>query len=184
MLFFEHCGEPFIGGTAVVHQQNAALAPLLRDRLPLRALDADLARRRRAHPQFVGHHLQARQRTHARNQCDVRDRLGEKVIGTGLQTRDPVRRLIERRHHHDGNVVRRRIALELAADFEPVETRHHHVEQHDVAFGAFAGRQRLGAAIGGRHVEILGGQPRLEQLHVRGNIVNDKDSCGHENFSF
>ena len=57
-----------------------------------------------------------------------------------------VGRLVERGHHHDRNMVGRRVGLEPAADLEAVHVRHHHVEQHDVAFGALADRQRLGAA--------------------------------------
>ena len=40
-----------------------------------------------------------------------------------------------------------RIALEPAADLKAIHVGHHHVEQHDVAFGALADRQRLGTAM-------------------------------------
>ena len=72
-----------------------------------------------------------------------------------------------------------RIGLEPAADLEAVHVRHHDVEQHDVAFGALAERQRLGAVIGRRDVEIFGRQPRLQQLHVGRNVVDDKNARGH-----
>ena len=83
-------GEPFVGGLAVIDDQDAALQALLGDRLALGALDADLARSHRAHAQFVGHHLQPGQRTHARDQRDVGDRLGEEIVGARLA--DPATR--------------------------------------------------------------------------------------------
>ena len=52
--------------------------------------------------------------------------------------------------------MRCRIALQQAADLEAVHIRHHHVEQHDVTFGALAGHQSLRAIVGGSDVEILG----------------------------
>jgi hypothetical protein len=42
------------------------------------------------------------------------------------------RRLIERRHHDDRDVLDARLGLEPAANFEPVHTGHHHIEQDDV----------------------------------------------------
>ena len=55
----------------------------------------------------------------------------------------PVGRLVERRHHHHRHVVGDGIGLEPPADLEAVHVRHHYVEQHDVAFGALADRQRV-----------------------------------------
>ena len=62
------------------------------------------AARSRACAQFVGHHLQAREAAHAGEQRDVVDRLGEEVVGAGLQALDAVGRLVERGDHHDRDV--------------------------------------------------------------------------------
>ena len=70
-------------------------------------------------------------------------------------------------------------ALEPPADFEAVQVGHHDVEQHEIALGALADRQRLAAAHGGDDVEILGRQPRLEQLDVGRHVVDDKDAGSH-----
>ena len=75
--------------------------------------------------------------------------------------------------------MRGRVGLQPPAHFEPVHVGHHHVEQDEVAFGALADRQRLGAAHGRDHVEIFGRQPRLEQLDVGGDVVNDENAGGH-----
>ena len=70
-------------------------------------------------------------------------------------------------------------ALEPAADLEAVHVGHHHVEQHDVAFGALADGQRFLAADRGHDVEILGRQPRLQQLDVGRHVVDDENAGGH-----
>ena len=43
-----------------------------------------------------------------------------------------------------------------------------------------ADMQRLRTAPRGSHLEILGRQPRLEQLHVGVDVVNHKHAGGHE----
>ena len=139
--------DPLVGRLAVVDDQDAAAAAGVVDRLAFRVLDADFLRGQRAHAQFVGHHLQPRQRAHARDQRHVGHRLGEEIVGAGFQAAHAVGRLVERGHHHHRNVMGGGIGLDPAADFETVHVRHHHVEQHDVAFGALADRQRLGAVM-------------------------------------
>ena len=71
-------------------------------------------------------------------------------------------------------------AFEPPADFETVHVGHHDVEQHQVAFGALADRQRLLPAHGGDDVEIFRRQPRFEQPDVGGHIVDDKNASGHD----
>ena len=43
-----------------------------------------------AHAQLVGHHLQAHQAAHAREQRRVVDRLGEEIVGARFETGDAV----------------------------------------------------------------------------------------------
>ena len=80
--------------------------------------------------------------------------------------------------------MRRRIGFQPAADLEAVHVGHHHVEQDDVAFGALADGKRFRAAGRGQHVEILGRQARFQQLDVGGDIVDDQDTRGHEDFPY
>ena len=84
-----------------------------------------------------------------------------------------------RRHHDHRNVVRGGVGLEPPAHLEAVEVRHHHVEQHHVAFGALADGQGLLAAHRGHDVEILGRQPRLQQLDIGRHVVDDEHAGGH-----
>ena len=128
--------QPLIGRLPVVDQQDAAALAGIGDGAALGRLHADLERGDGAHAQLVRHHLQPRQRAHARDQHDVGDGLGQEIVGAGFQSAIAVGRAVERGDHHDGNVVRGRIGLEAAADFEAVHVGHHHVEQDDVAFGA------------------------------------------------
>ena len=48
------------------------------------------------------------------------------------------------------------VGLQPPANFEAVHVGHHHVEQDEIAFGAFANRQRLGTARRCHHIEIFG----------------------------
>ena len=87
--------------------------------------------------------------------------------------------LVERRHEHDGDMVRLGVGLEPAAGLEAVHAGHHDVEQDDVDALALADVERFLAAAGRENVEVLGREPRLEQLHVRQDVVDDKNSRGH-----
>ena len=49
----------------------------------------------------------------------------------------------------------------------------------DIDALALADLERILAVAGGQNVEILGGQTGLEQLHVRNDVVNDKNSSRH-----
>ena len=171
--------QPLIGRLAVVDQQDAAALAGVGDCTALGRLHADLERGDGAHAQFVRHHLQPGQRAHARDQHDIGDGFCQEIVGAGFQPAVAVGRAVERGDHHDGNVMRGRIGLEAAADLETVDIRHHDVEQDDVAFGAGADRQRLGAVRGGHHVEIFGGQAGFEQLDVGRDVIDDENTRGH-----
>src|SRR5262245_24950163 len=52
-----------------------------------------------AHPELIRHHLQTDKAAHASKQGRVVDRLGEKIIGAGVEAGHTVARLIERGDH-------------------------------------------------------------------------------------
>ena len=145
MLGAQHRRQPLIGRRPVVDQKDAPALAGIGDRTSLRRLHADLQRGDGAHAQLVGHHLQPRQRTHPRDQHDVGHRFGQEIVGAGLKAAHAVGRAVQRRHHDHRNEMRRRIGLQPAANLKTVDVGHHHVEQDDVAFGAGADLQRLGA---------------------------------------
>ncbi len=95
---------------------------LLGDDLEVAEGELVVAARDRAHaPQ---------QRPDARRELLRGERLGEVVVGAGLQTGDHVVRVGAGRHHHDRHVAR---AAQVAAQLEAVDARQHDVDQHDVA---------------------------------------------------
>ena len=181
VLGAQHRRQPLVGRRPVVDQQDAPAPAGIVDRAALGGFHADLERGDGAHAQLVGHHLQPRQRTHARDQHDVGDRLGQEIVGAGFQAAHAVGRAVERGHHHHGNEMRRRIGFQPAANLKAVHVGHHDVEQDDVAFGARADLQRLGAVAGGQHVKIFRRQARFQQLYVGGNIVDDQNTRRHRN---
>ena len=69
---------------------------------------------------------------HAREQLGLIDRLGEEVVGPGLEAVDPLLGRIERRHHDHGEDAGRRVLTDPAAHFVAGHARHHHVQQHQV----------------------------------------------------
>ncbi len=179
----ERLRHPLPRGLAVVDDEDVGAAAGVGDRLVGGVLEPDLARGDRAHAQLVGHHLEPHQRADAGDQHEVGRRLGEKIVGAGVEAAHPVARLVERGDHDHGNVLGDRIGLEAPAHLEAVHVRHHHVEQHEVAFGALADRQRLGAVRRAHHVEIFGGELRLEQAQVRRHVVDHENPGGHRRSS-
>ena len=71
------------------------------------------------------------------------------------------------------------LGLDVPARLEAVHAGHHHVEQNDVDALARQHVERLLAAIGGQHLEVLGLKPGFEQLHVGQNIIDDEDAGSH-----
>jgi hypothetical protein len=75
------------------------------DRLAGGVFESDFARGERAHAQLVGHHLEPHQRADPGDQHEVGRRLGEKIVGAGVEATHPVARLVERGDHDHGNVL-------------------------------------------------------------------------------
>ena len=111
--------------------------------------------RRLAHAKLVGHHLEAHEAAHAREQRRVVDRLREKIVRARVEARHAVGRLVERRDHHDGNMRGLGIGLDAAADFEAVHARHHDVEQHDIRRVLLDLGERFLAVERGHDFEVL-----------------------------
>ena len=133
----------------------------------------------RPRAQFVEREAQARERAHAREKSDFVNRLGQEVVGAGLKSRQPVGGLIQRRHHDNRNMRSRRVGLEAAADLEPVHSRHHDVEQNDVAVAVGADLERVRAVAAGQDVEIIGRQASFKQFEIGSDVVDDQNARGH-----
>jgi hypothetical protein len=87
--------------------------------------------------------------------------------------------LVERRHHHDRQVGRRRVGLDPAADLEPVHARHDRVDQHEIGMALGDHPQRLRAVMSDDHVHVLGRELRLEQRDAARRIIDQEDARAH-----
>ena len=112
--------------------RRAGCAPARRRRARPPAPAAEAAANLFALAPFLHHPPQPHQRAHAGEERDVVDRLGQEIVGAGLEAAQPVGDVRQRRHHDDRNVGGARVGLQPAAYLEPVHARHHHVEQDDV----------------------------------------------------
>ena len=130
-------------------------------------------------PQFVRKHLEPHQALDAAKQGNVIHRLGEEVIGPGLQAAHPVFQLVKGGHHDDRNMLRGRLGLETLAHFDAVNARHHHVEEHNIGFGALHRLQRIHAIHGGDDFKVFGRKLGFQQTDVCEDVVYDKDSGCH-----
>jgi hypothetical protein len=132
-----------------------------------------------AHAQLVHHLLQARQRAHPGEERDVVDRLGEEVVGAGLQAAHPVRDVGKRGDHDQRDVACLAVRLQATAQLETVHPRHHDIGQDQVGRLAVRQLDGRGAVRCGDHVEVLGGQLDLEQFDIRRNVIDDQNPGGH-----
>jgi hypothetical protein len=53
------------------------------------------------------------------------------------------------------------------------------IKQNNVAFAAGAKCQGIGAVRRGQNLKIFGAEPRLDQLEIGDEIVDDQNQCGH-----
>jgi len=180
MLVLERLDDALRRTVPVLDQENSSAAPELIEPQPHGRGKAHLLLGRGTHQHLVGEHLEPRQIFHARDQRDIVDRLGEKIVGTRLKSLHAVRRLVERVDDDHGNMLRARIRLQPAADLEAVHARHHHIEQDYVGPLPRTDMQRFRTVPCGAHFEILGRQPRFEQLHIGFDVVDDEYACGHD----
>jgi len=72
-----------------------------------------------------------------------------------------------------------KIGFQPAANLEPVHARHHHVKQDDVARSWAQIDKASGPLVARSTSKIFCAQPRLEQLDVGQNVVDDQNTRGH-----
>src|SRR5581483_11613462 len=77
----------------------------------------------------------------AREQLLQRERLGEVVVGAGVEPTDPIGHGVARREHENGGP--HPALAQLARDRDPVHAWQHHVEHHQVVRAALRARQTL-----------------------------------------
>ena len=114
-----------------------------------------------------------------------RERLHQVVVGAGLEPLDAVGDRVARGQHQD----RRAAALgaKLAADLEPVDAGHEHVEDDQVGADLRGAREALAAVGGERYLESAELERPLERSAHRRLVVDDQQlppveisrSCNH-----
>ena len=104
------------------------------------------------------------------------DRLGEVFVGAGLESRHHVLGVGLGGAQDDRHERQRRVALELLADLDAVDLRHHDVEQNQVGQKRPDGGQRLLAIGGLLELIALRTEPRHENVAVGFVVVDDQDT--------
>ena len=100
------------------------------------------------------------------------ERLGDVIVGAGLQPDDPVHGVARRSHHDDADAAAP--LAQPARQREPVFARQVDVKQHQRRSLALDEPMQRGAAIDGADPEILPGEIIGEQLPLR-RLVFDHD---------
>jgi hypothetical protein len=109
----------------------------------------------------------------AREQTLRLDRLGEVLVGLGVEATELVLLRVESRQHHDRYVVRQ--AAQLAAHVETRDVRQSNVEQHKVRPAIPHGREGLAARADRLHSERLAFQQRDEVRAQTGLVLDDEN---------
>src|SRR2546423_1375542 len=119
------------------------------------------------------------QRSHAGQQLVELERLGEIVVGAGVEPPHHVLRRIARGEHQDGRLTT--LAPQLRRDLKPVLLRQHHVQDHEVVVVHV--RQGGGFLTIRRNVDRipLFPEPLLDEAGDLPIIFHDKDFHGSEN---
>ena len=162
-------------------QQQVKLAVGQSDRLP-----ADGHRsRRRGHGQIPDRDLQrhrrggsrgtTQHRAHPQCQFTRAERLGQVVVGTGLQTGDPVVLLVERgqQDHRHGEVA---ALAQRPAQRQTIGAGHHHVEHRDVDPLGAEYPQRLVAVADNPDLMAVAFEVTAHDIAHDGIIVGDQNT--------
>ena len=112
---------------------------------------------------------------HARNQRRMLDRLGQILVGAGIQAMHDVLQRGFRGHQDDRHVRQRSIGPNLPGDLEAIQLGHHHVEEHEVGQQRTNRLQRLLAVDRLRGLVAPARQARLQDLAVVRVVVDDQD---------
>ncbi len=117
----------------------------------------------------------AQQRPQASEQLLERERLGEVVVGPGVETLDPVTDGVARGEDEDRYVVAG--GAQRTGRLDPVEARHHHVDHHDVGVLGADRHQALGP-VGGEHDVVPVELQRPAQRVAHRAVVVDDEHAG------
>ena len=118
--------------------------------------------------------LDAQERAHARQQLAVVERLGDEVVGAGLDRLGLLRPDAGGDHDHRqerGVLVR----ADAAAHGVAVHPRHDHIEEDEIRVVLLDQLQRLFPGHGRKHLVAARHEHCLEEPDVLRNVVDDED---------
>ena len=122
--------------------------------------------------QRVVNTLQPQRRADASDELGPVYRLRHVVVGAGIESADPVSRVLEGRDHHDRQEPSLRKSLDPLAYLEPVQAWHLHVEQHNIGSGRFD-RPKCGHPIfRGADLAVDAIEAGRDELAVRQAVVD------------
>lgn len=119
------------------------------------------------------------ERVHAAHQLHHAERLGQVVVGAGIEAAHRVELRALGREHHDGQVLRGRVLPQHVQDLQAVHLGQHDVQQHELRQAPFAGDEELPRRGKARRLET----GLLERVHRKvadiGIVFNvvDHRSC-------
>ena len=124
----------------------------------------------------------AEHRLHARHELAHAERLGQVIVGAGLEPEHLVRLLTARRQHQDRRVLVGRLAADRAADADAVEPGQHDVEHDQVEVFRARQAQRLGAVGRRQHGKALELEVQRDQFANRRIVFDDQHATALAGF--
>ncbi len=109
-----------------------------------------------------------------RHQLGRRERLGDVVVGAGVEAAHAIALLTARRQHDDRQVGGGGLAAQLPANLDPRHQRQHPVEQDEIGRVVLHRGERLLAVIGDRDVEACLLEVVAQQLDQCGLVLDDQ----------
>ena len=106
------------------------------------------------------------------------ERLGQEVVGAGLQTADDALGVVDARDHDHGQVAELLVGLDALEDLDAVHAGHLDVEQDHVGRVLADRRQGRGPVVRRGGSEPLSGERRRDEPSVERVVVDDEDVPG------
>ena len=149
--------------------------PRLQRGVPGRELAGLPLQRRRLLPHGVVERLHAEHGAHPRQKGRVVERLRQVVVRPGVQAADDVARVGPRGHQDDRDEGQSPVALDRPHDRDPVQLRHHDVEEDQVGFQLARERQALLAVCRRRDGVVLRLEAQAQDVQVLRRVVDRED---------
>lgn len=110
---------------------------------------------------------------HTRNELAWIEGLRQVIVSADFESYDPVDVVAAGGQHQDRNLG---LSTELPQNFEPVETREHHVENHESVAPGKGFMKACIAFVGKFEREILAGEEFAEEFAKLSIVIDDQDA--------